>query len=405
MTEAVIQKNNSSVSEYLPVTDGTMYGKISQIKNVLSMSFDTRINVITGRVEISPKGRNEFSEMTDIVFNSLRARLIEQYLFSPIQAEILHMVFNSDFSRRYDPVQEFLCALPTEDDGRDAIAELSLKATVTANQFGDGIDTATVFCEYLKKWMAANVAMWADGKPNHTCLSLLGAQGIGKTAFLTKLGISDRLTYVGAINPDDKDSRIMYVEKALIVLDELEATTRHELSALKSQMTQEFYDIRRPYSRNSESLPRRAAFCASANDSGILSDNTGSRRFLCVQVDSIDYDIPRELVRRAYSQALRLYRSGFKYWFDEDDIRELEKNNSGFYAACPEEECLLSVFKPDQWNGLCVEYLTNTEIINVLAAKNPGLRFSSKKLGQVLSAKSFERGMKGGVYKYAVMRN
>jgi predicted P-loop ATPase len=86
---------------------------------------------------------------------------------------------------------------------------------------------------------------------------MLGPQGIGKTTFLRKLGIDPELVFVGGINPADKDSKVLYSEKVLVILDELESTTKFELSALKSNMTLRHITVRRPYARITETLPRR----------------------------------------------------------------------------------------------------------------------------------------------------
>jgi hypothetical protein len=109
-------------------------------------------------------------------------------------------------------------------------------------------------------------------------------------------------------------------------------------------------------------------------------------------------------MRNVYSQALAALNAGVKYWFDGEDIKQLEKANENFYAPCPEEEALLSGYEPVEFGSSYAEHKTNTELIDDMSTRNTGVRFSSKKLGEILRKNNFIRGKKGGVYKYALKR-
>jgi predicted P-loop ATPase len=243
---------------------------------------------------------------------------------------------------------------------------------------------------------------------NHTCLTLLGsAQGIGKTWFLNHIGISKKLTYSGYINPLNNDHKTYYAEKTLIVLDELESTTKMDMAALKSNMTLSSITVRRPYARRSEILPRRASFCACANDIQVLGDLTGDRRWLCVEVEEIDYlKVTPELMQNVYSQALEALNAGVKGWFDVTDIRNLRKNNERFTQPYAEEEALLTLFEAVDFESPTATHLTNTELLNRLVLKNPGHKFSARRLGQALKKHGFHlRNIREGkniLHKYAV---
>jgi predicted P-loop ATPase len=54
----------------------------------------------------------------------------------------------------------------------------------------------------------------------------------------------------------------------------------------------------------------------------MLTDPTGSRRYLCSKVTFIDYEHTVN-IDGAMAQARALYQSGFKYWFDQEEINEL----------------------------------------------------------------------------------
>ncbi|MBP7583057.1 MAG: hypothetical protein KBA61_03420 [Spirochaetes bacterium] len=380
--------------------------KIDTVKAILTQSLKFRYNIITGKYEFTKKDDDRYIEFTDRVFNSIRSRINSTYLTN-LTEDILRMVIESDFTPEYCPIAEYFSTLPPWD-GEDHIKRLADTVQVKSGQFGkvenwDGkeedrpdIDATDVFRLYLTRWLVASVATMLQRYENHTCLTFIGPQGLGKTTWQRRLGIYEDLVFVGAINPADKDSKLQYAEKVLIVLDELETTTKHELGGIKSNMTLKHINVRRPYGRRTEKLPRRASFCASANDEHILADLTGSRRWLCVIVEKVDYlAVTPELMRNVYSQALHLLDSGVKYWFEGEDISLLEKRNQRFYAPCPEEEALFKIVYHPEAKDLPAssvsEIFTNTDLITRMSTAFPGIKFSSKKLGQVLNKYQFPR--------------
>ena len=48
--------------------------------------------------------------------------------------------------------------------------------------------------------------------------------------------------------------------------------------------------MRKAYGHNNENMPRRASFAGSVNTAQFLNDTTGSRRFLCFEVEHIEYN-------------------------------------------------------------------------------------------------------------------
>lgn len=376
--------------------------KIEKIKALLNASLDFRLNIVDGRYEFKKKADIQYRPYTDRAANTILTEIRENFIPS-FSATDLQMIVDSDFTPAYNPIDEFFQSLPIWDTKNDYINELAKLVKPTPGQYGDNQDSFLIWGLYLQKWLVATVATMQGKGINHTCLTLLGPHGIGKTTFLYKLCPIDYLVYVGAINPADKDSKILYTEKILIILDELEATTKFELAQLKSNMTLPSITVRRPYARRAEELPRRASFGACANDIQVLADITGSRRWLCVQCDDINYmGVTPELINGAYSQALYLLNNGYKYWFSGDEIAFLERTNERFYISSPEEEALLKLFSPVPFNDVFADYKTNTEILKSLNNEYPSIKFSTKKLGQALTKYKFERGKKSGVYCYAL---
>ena len=66
-----------------------------------------------------------------------------------------------------------------------------------------------------------------------------------------------------------------------------------------------------------------------------LNDPTGTRRWLAFEALSIDDPFKTSLpYREIYAQGLALYRSGFRYWFNQEEMDRLGKHNEQFEVPC-----------------------------------------------------------------------
>lgn len=152
----------------------------------------------------------------------------------------------------------------------------------------------------------------------------LEKQGLGKTTWIEKLMPKQLKEYIfsGTINPSNKDTLIHLAECMLINLDELENLNRSEIGSLKEIITKTHIRMRKAYGHNNENMPRRASFAGIVNTSQFLNDTTGSRRFLCFEVEHIEYT--RDIdINKVYSQALKLIKEGFRHWFNQEEIKDI----------------------------------------------------------------------------------
>jgi hypothetical protein len=372
--------------------DFQMRSKIDQLKNVLGCHYDVRYNVVTGHYEFRdynpvPSMQESFRPMTDRDFNTVWSILSQKY-FPKLDEAFLRRVVESDYSPDFNPITDYFNTLPEWDGKIDYIQILAALVRPKPGQ------ESTWFL-YLTRWLVANVATMLGRSINHTCLILLGDQGIGKSWWLHRLGISEELTFTGHIVPGDKDSKILAAEKTIINLEELESSTREDWANIKGLITLPQITVRRPYGRFSENLPRRASFCGSSNKMALLGDLTGSRRWLCTEVEKVDYEaVTPELMRKVYSQAFVMLNDGVKFWFDGDEIKEIDTHNQQYSEVCHEEEAVNSIFEAIDFQDIRAEYKTTTEILQELKNKFPSVNFSTRKLGQVLKNLGFQRGIK-----------
>ena len=248
----------------------------------------------------------------------------------------------------------------------------------------------------FKKWFVAMVASWMkDEVVNHTVLVLIGRQGIFKTTWLERLippelrEYSSKLPLSGQITKDD---RLRLCENAMLNIDELDAICGREMNIVKSLLTSTDVNERAAYGRLKERRVRLASFCASTNNREFLTDITGNRRWLPFEVESIQNPfhsiIPYEQI---YAQAVYLIEQGwYMYWFDLEEIEELEKHNEEFRAMENEEQLLPILFDiPAEGKG---EFMTTAEISDKLVSyggiKKP---MSIRQLGMLLAKRGFQK--------------
>ena len=248
----------------------------------------------------------------------------------------------------------------------------------------------------FKKWFVAMVASWMkDEVVNHTVLVLVGRQGIFKTTWLERLippelrEYSSKLPLSGQITKDD---RLRLCENAMLNIDELDAICGREMNIVKSLLTSTDVNERAAYGRLKERRVRLASFCASTNNREFLTDITGNRRWLPFEVESIQNPfhtiIPYEQI---YAQAKYLIEQGwYIYWFDLEEIEELEKHNEEFRAMENEEQLIPILFDiPAEGKG---EFMTTAEISDKLVSyggiKKP---MSIRQLGMLLAKRGFQK--------------
>ncbi|MBE6772290.1 MAG: hypothetical protein E7547_09150 [Ruminococcaceae bacterium] len=122
-------------------------------------------------------------------------------------------------------------------------------------------------------------------------LVLQGAQGIGKTSFVRKIGALPELTKTGLyIDHRDKDTVRRVTSAWISELGELETSLRSDLERFKAFITSEVDEYRLPYARSDSRFIRRTSIVATCNSERFLVDSTGSRRFWVVPVEKIDLD-------------------------------------------------------------------------------------------------------------------
>lgn len=380
--------------------------QIEEVERLLRSWYDTRYNEVTNMIEWRKVNTNDkFVSMVDHGENSVFRQLHHAGQFIP--RNTLNALLNSDFSPSYNPFLEYFNSLPAWDTVTDYIGMLA--RTVKTKD-----DVYWEIC--FRKWFVAYVASLVNDETiNHTVIVLVGEQGLGKTSWMKQLLPPELQDYLGLaiLQPDSKDTSIMVCINALVILDEMETLNKKDLPALKELITRPKVRIRRPFGHNTENLPHRASFIAGVNYQQVLNDPSGTRRYLCTYTLQIDYQHNVD-INCVMAQALALYKSGFRFWFNMDEIKELEGHNIDFVSKSIEEEMINIWLRPatlEEWNsrnqfvnGQNIQLLSASEIADFIITKakimlNDG---TIVKIGKIMAKMGFERVRRGNGHAYRV---
>ncbi len=396
------QPNKPKKKENFSITDTTEDDdedkpkptQIDRLELFLSTRYVFRHNMVSGKLEFQYFGKKKWNVMNDFIENSMLRECLKGRIKTNLSS--LRNLLYSDFCELFNPFEDYFFNLPTYDEKTDYITELANTITTTKQE---------LWQQCFKKWLVAMVGCVLDDKViNHTVIVFSGKQGLGKTTWVEKLVPKPLKEYLfsGTINPNNKDTLVQLAECMLINLDELENLNRSEIGSLKEIITKTQIRMRKAYGHNNETMPRRASFAGSVNTAQFLNDSTGSRRFLCFELEGIKYQHDVD-INMAFSQALFLFKSGFRFWFDQEEIKSITENNEQYQLHSPEEELLLTWFEPCPKEEATL-FLNASQIAAKLADRtklnlNDG---TINKLGKALKKHNFIKISKKTGYVYAV---
>ena len=368
---------------------------IDKLEMFLNNRYNFRYNTVLGKLEFKTLKATKWKPMTDFSENSILREILKAKVKCSINS--LRNLLHSDYCEMFDPFEVYFESLPKNEDETDYIEMLADTITTTKQD---------LWRTCFKKWFVAMVACVLDEKQvNQTVIVFSGKQGLGKTTWIEKLMPKQLKEYIfsGTINPSNKDTLIHLAECMLINLDELENLNRSEIGSLKEIITKTHIRMRKAYGHNNENMPRRASFAGSVNTAQFLNDTTGSRRFLCFEVEHIEYTHEID-INKVYAQALQLKEDGFRHWFNQEEIKEINQNNEQYQLRSPEEELLLTWFEPAE-KDKAQYYFNTTQIANILSTKG-GIAITEttvRKIGMALKKHGFQRISKNKAYVFPVI--
>lgn len=228
----------------------------------------------------------------------------------------------------------------------------------------------TLFIDYLgaedsvyvrqvtrKAFCAAVARAMTPGVKFDTMTILTGAQGIGKSTLLRKMGrswFSDSLkTFEG------KEACELVQGVWIVEVGELEAMSRSDVGRIKQFLSQSEDIFRVPYGRRTELYPRRCVFFGTSNNGEYLRDKTGNRRFWPVDVGlqertkTVWDDLTDETVGQLWAEAVALWRLGEPLYLTGEAERMATEEQEEHRERSPREGIIRAFVErpvPRDWN-------------------------------------------------------
>ena len=351
----------------------------------LHTHYEMRKNIMTGVAQYRDNNGedDEFRDLDDEARNEMTMRAKEMGL-KTWDRDIARFI-ESPRIEKFDPVNTWLDSIGAWD-GEDRIKALA--ARVPTNQPN--------WEHYLHTWLLGMVAHWQGRKSltgNALVPLLIGRQGCGKSSFCRILLPKElRDYYNDRINfKNETDLNLGLTSFALINIDEFDKTTARQQVLLKYLLSTADVKFRPPYGKAYKQYRRYASFIGTTNQPKPLTDPTGSRRFVCVEVtDMINFSDDLDHYQ-IYAQLKAEIEQGMKYWLDDDEIARLIDENERFQRIDSLEEMIAAVFrKPEEDEA--GHWFSATEVLEKLQArygKTTLKNYSPEKIGTRLSSRHF----------------
>ena len=307
---------------------------LPDLEQFVRRDYDLRYNVLTEQTEYRRRddASGEYRPATQRMYRTwltdLQREGVEFWKVDGLRTAIESMHIED-----YHPVKHYFGTLP-QWDGEDRIAPLMRRLTRDEVMVG-----------YLGRWLLALVAQ-AQGRDDALYANSVAPilvseqQGMHKSTFCRLLLPPElRMFYTDNFNlTAESQCERRLTDCLLINLDEYDRYSARKQSTLKNLMQMSSLRMRKAYARNATTLPRIASFIGTSNTPYLLTDPTGSRRFLCIDIrEMIDVDTPIDH-RQLYAQCMQQLSEGERHWFTPEEVKDIERRNRDYRRHRPVEE-------------------------------------------------------------------
>ena len=296
--------------------------------------YDFRYNVLMKYTEYKTKGSwHDFAPVDPRV--QKRMTLDVQLADIRVSIKDVRNFLESDYIANYDPIDEYLFQCEGKWDGKDHIRALA-RTVPTANPH---------WADWFYIWYLGMVDQWRGINHrlygNSVAPLLISKQGFNKSTFCRRL-IPQELQWGYTDNLVLSEKRQVYQAMAqtlLINLDEFnQISPQVQQGFLKNLIQLPNVKMKRPYGGHVEEFPRLASFIATSNMDDILTDPSGNRRFIGVELTGpIDVSVTPNYVQ-LFAQAMAAIRAGEKTYFDSVETALLMQSNRQFEVVPPIEQ-------------------------------------------------------------------
>lgn len=399
-----MDNHQQTIPDFRAPEEGKKVDKNSIRENIVNMMellksrYDFRYNTVMKYVEYLPKDKGWYGYQP--VDPRVQKRMTLEVQLADIRVSIkdVRNFLESDYIKNYNPIDEYLFQCYDKWDGKDHIRALA-RTVPTANPH---------WADWFYTWFLGMVDQWRGYSHrqygNSVAPLLISKQGYNKSTFCRRL-LPPELQWGYSDNLILSEKRQVYQAMAqfmVINLDEFnQISPQIQQGFLKNLIQLPTLKYKPPYGSHVMEFPRLASFIATSNMKDILSDPSGNRRFIGVELTGpIDVSV-RPNYQQLFAQALSALNNGEKSYFDAQQVKLIMKSNSQFEIIQPIDQYFLLYFElvEDEKEG---DYLTAAEIFDYLkkqigsSLKVNSLMGFGRKLANMseLKHKRFADGMK-----------
>ena len=391
------------VNSIMTETAGSLQEQMEMLEEYLLENYEFRHNVLSDKFEIRErKGEQAFRTLSREAFNTLIRRIKKDGLEITSLKQNLEEFIYSEETLSFDPITHYLSHLP-QWDGQNHIGKL----------FGriPGITTEQQYL--LAIWLRSAVAHWLNMDMlhgNETVITLIGRQGCGKSTFCARLLPEHlRCYYLDHLNLANKfDKEMALTSNLLVNLDELEQIKPSQHAELKQALSKNRVNGRPIFGRAQNDRRRFASFVSTTNNPRPLTDPTGSRRFLCIQIPDkqiLDNDGEIDYLQ-LYAQVVHeLREEKMRYWYTEEEVKRIQELNADYQQVTDLSTMIETCLRHPEENEVVVP-LTTAQISEVINRTYPGVKTGAGfcvKLGIMLKRMEFQRRSMGKGQEYYIV--
>ena len=351
------------------------------LQKLLNERYEFRYNVITEQVEFKMKTNTTQGETFSLLdrrqLNSLCLELLEEGVRC-WDKDVQRYIYSTRIPA-YHPFKTYLNNLPAWD-GKDRVEPLIRRIT------NEGICIKAVYY-----WLMAMVSQWMgnESQTGNSIVPILISleQGYGKSTFCRNLlphSLRPYFTDMVDLSARGKIDRRL-TQNGLINLDEFDRIQLRQMPFLKNLIQVKDVSINKAYHSYFSNQPRIASFIATSNRPDLLTDPSGSRRFICMeledQIDNSPFDHDQ-----FYAELKWFIDAGERTWLTHKEEELLQEHNKKYYRISSD----LSLFNQYYTKGTKTqgEWLTLNDIIHrmtnhSLAAKDVNPYVLSRELVRI----------------------
>jgi hypothetical protein len=340
----------------------------------IRLHYALRINLLTGCTEIAERKEVESEQVYHVVSNYDKCSITQDAMCDDINLWKMDVetYLESNKVPSYHPFTQYFEQLP-KWDGKDRVTDLA-----------ERVSTNSAWVRNFHRWMLGVTAQWmgyarknrkiCNIRANSVAPILISEhQGWGKSTFCRML-LPEELQryYTDSFDVAQPSAcEVKLTEFGLINLDEFDRIPESRNAQLKNIMQMTALNIRKAFQKNGDNKHRIASFIGTSNRRNLLTDPTGSRRFLCVELThAIDCDTPIEY-EQLYAQLKEEILAGERYWFSEKEEDEIQEQNLTFYQSTPIEEMFHRVFRAVDEHTEGAMHLPAFDIYRIIKEKYP----------------------------------